>query len=144
MSIIDDAPDIDVRLLVRWLGADGTRAGLKESKKCTVAVLVSIAKQLKIETPSKPTRKQLIEDIVKVANKRIDLPTEKLLEMGRDELVQYFERVDVDRQELLDLLKTFKLDPGREGRRNLLKFVAAELSETGRFQRIASNEKSGS
>jgi hypothetical protein len=39
--------------------------------------------------------------------------------------------------ELLDLLKNLDMDPRREGRRNLVEFVARELSETGRFIRIA-------
>jgi len=44
--------------------------------------------------------------------------------------------IGVEPEELLDL------DPGRDGRRDLVRFVACELSETGRFKRIASKGKS--
>ena len=140
MPILENELDIDVKRIVRWLGKEGTRAGLQESKQCTVAVLSVIAKDLGIEISTKMNRKQLIDKIVLAANKRIDRPIEELLTMGRDQLIEYFEHVDAGREELFDLLKAIEIDPGREGRRNLLKFAAAELSETGRFQRIASKD----
>jgi hypothetical protein len=133
---------INVRTLVDWLGAEGATAGLRSSRKCTVEVLAGIATAFGIEVDSKPRRNDLIDEIVRVASKRIDKSIDSLSSMGHDELVRYFEEIDVEPSELLDLMKQMDLNPGREGRRNLLEFVARELSETGRFMRIASKGKS--
>lgn len=130
--------DIDVRLLVRWLGVPGAKAGLKESRNCSVEVLRRLAKQFEVVTGKKATRNELIEKIVRVASKRIDKSLDELFGMQQEELVSYFEDIGVEPEELLDLLKQLELDPGREGRRNLVRFVARELCETGRFKRIAS------
>lgn len=135
---------INVRLLVDWLGVEGAGVGLKSSKKCTIEVLTQIAAACGIKVESKPRRNELIDEILRVASKRIDKSVESLALMGHDELVRYFEDIEVEPNELLDLLKQLDLNPGREGRRNLLEFVARELSETGRFLRIASKGKSGS
>jgi hypothetical protein len=131
--------NLDVRLLVRWLGVDGAKAGLEKSRACTINLLKDVAVSLGVEVASKAKREDLIEDIIRVASKRIDKPVSELLSMQHDELVNYFEHAQVENGELLDLLKQLDLDPGREGRRNLLEFVARELAETGRFMRIASH-----
>ncbi len=140
MLLNDEIPKIDVRVLVRWLGVQGATAGLKDSKRLTVSSLVNIAQQVGVKVGSKPTRKDLIDQIVRVANKRIDRSIEDLFRMDTRSLVEYFETVGVEAEELLDLLKDLELDPGREGRRNLAQFVARELAETGRFKRIASGD----
>src|SRR4051812_47336407 len=119
---------IDARALVTWLGAQGAKAGLKESRKCTVEVLAQVARRLGIEVGDKPTRRELIEEIVKVAGQRIDKPLHDLFAMDHDQLVQYLESVGAEREELLDLVKRLDLDPGREGLRNLVHFVAREIS----------------
>ena len=129
---------MDVRLLVRWLGIDGAKAGLERSKRWTVGFLKETANELGIEVPGKPKRQELIEEIVCVASKRIDKSLDELFQMQHEELVRYFERVQVEPHELLDLLKKLNLDPAEKGRHNLLEFVASEVAETGRFMRIAS------
>lgn len=130
--------DVDVRLLVRWLGASGAKAGLKASRHCTVEVLRRLAREFGIELKKKAGRIELIDEIVRAANKRIDKSLDQLFDMEQEKLVSYFENIGVEHEELLDLLKQLDLDPGREGRRNLVRFVARELCETGRFRRIAS------
>ena len=130
--------EIDVRLLVDWLGVQGARAGLQDSRKCTVGALSQIAGRLGIDLGKKATRKDLIDKIVRVASKRIDKSLDDLFAMDQDELARYFEEVGPEPEELLDLVKQLELDPGREGLRNLTRFVAHEISETGRFMRIAS------
>lgn len=133
---------MDVRLLIRWLGTEGAAAGLEKSKRCTINVLKEVADSLGIETQGKPKRGELIEEIVRLASKRIDREIDDLLGMQKEELVRYFESVKAEPHELLELLKQLDLEPGREGRRNLIEFVARELSETGRFIRIASQGSS--
>ena len=132
--------NMDVPLLARWLGAAGARAGLLASRQCTIAALVGIAQSLGIEVAKKTTRRELIDELVRVASKRIDKSLDDLFEMERDDLVRYFDEREVETAELLDLLKELELSPDRTGRKNVIDFAARELSETGRFRRIARNQ----
>ena len=138
MSSIDQ--DLDVRLLIRWLGAAGARAGLRESRLYTVAALRRMARGFGIGSGKRTTREELIDELVRVAGKRIDKSIDELFEMERDELVRYFDSIQVETEELLDLMRNLDLNPGCKGRRNVVNFAARELSETGRFRRIARNE----
>jgi len=133
---------MDARVLARWLGVEGAKAGLEKSKTCTVDFLKELAAGLGLEVPNKPKRSELIDEIVRVAARRIDRPVDELYQMSHEELVEYFERLEVEPNELLDLLKGLDLDPGKDGRRNLVEYVARELAETGRFMRIASQGNS--
>lgn len=130
--------DLDVRLLTRWLGTAGAKAGLLESRQWTVEALAEIARSLGIEAAKRATRQELIEDIVRVASRRIDKSIDDLFDMERDELVRYFDENEVETEELLDLLENLDLRPDRKGRKNVINFAARELAETGRFRRIAS------
>lgn len=127
----------DARQLVRWLGIDGARAGLLQSKRMTIESLRKMAGALKLELPEKATRQQVIDELVKVASRRIDKSIDELFSMEQEALLEYFERIEVEPAELLDILKELNLTPRREGRRSVLEFAARELSETGRFMRIA-------
>lgn len=127
----------DVRLLVQWLGAEGAKAGLLQSKAWTVDALRAVAGAMGLHPPEKTTRGQLVEQIVRVAGKRIDKNLDELFAMSQGDLMSYFEQRQVEPQEILDLLKDLNLTPGRDGNRNLLEFAAREISETGRFMRIA-------
>ena len=129
--------EFDIRSLVRCLGSQGARAGLMESKLWTVEAIKSAAVGLGVKFPEKATRKEMIEEIVKVANKRIRKPLEDLYSMDFEQLRAYLDSVGAEPEELLELLKDLNLTPRREGRKNLIEFAARELSETGRFMRIA-------
>lgn len=131
---------IDPRQLVRWLGTDGARAGLMQSKRATVEVLRQMAQSLDVRLPEKTPRQQWIDEIVKVAGRRIDKSIQELFAMEQQALLDYFERIEVEPSEILDILKQLDLSPRREGRRSLLEFAARELSETGRFMRIAGRQ----
>jgi len=97
--------DVDVRLLTRWLGAQGAKAGLKKSKRITVEILGRLAKGFGIEPGKKATRQQLIDEIMRVANKRIDKSVDELYQMEQDEIIRYFDDIGVEPEELLDFLK---------------------------------------
>lgn len=127
---------LDVRRLVRWLGPQGARAGLQQSKICTVALLQQIAQELGIEAKG-ANRAHLIDDIVRVANKRIDKTLKDLLLLPEQELADYFRRVGATRDELIDLLKELDISPRNEGIGGLVDFTAREVSETARYMRIA-------
>lgn len=138
MSVEEEYAKIDVRILVRWLGVDGARAGLEKSKQNTTEVLLKLGERMGLRLPKSGTRQQMIAEIVRQANKRIDKSLDDLVRMGRDELIGYLEKLDPGREELLDLLKEIDATPTKDGRRGLIEFAARELSETGRFRRIAS------
>jgi predicted nucleic acid-binding OB-fold protein len=139
MSVMPEE-EVDVRALTRWLGPDGARAGLEKSKACTIDVLRRLADKLGVPSTSSKvaSRQQLIDDIIRVANRRIDKALSDLVSLREEELIAYFEHVDPDRDELLDLLKEIDASPAKESRKGLMRFAARELSETGRFMRIAS------
>jgi hypothetical protein len=132
--------DFDLRLLVRWLGPKGASAGLEHSREFTVQRLQETAEALNLEVKRNATKTELIDIIIAEASRRIDKPVAALFEMGKDELVAYFEDRNVESPELLDLLKQLDISPRRkDSRRSLIEFAARELSETGRFMRIAGN-----
>ncbi|MBC7785131.1 MAG: hypothetical protein H7144_14950 [Burkholderiales bacterium] len=129
--------NVDVRQLVRFLGIEGARAGLTQSKRLTVDMLRKLAEPLKLNLPEKATRQVLIDEMVKIASRRIDKPIHELFAMGENSLLEYFEQVEAEPAEILDILKELNVSPRREGRKTLFEFAARELSETGRFIRIA-------
>ena len=108
-----------------------------ESKHWTVEALKNAAVTLELKLPDKVTRKELIEEIVRVANKRILKPLDELYAMDFEQLKAYLDSTEAETEELLELLKDLNLIPRLEGRKNLIEFAARELSETGRFMRIA-------
>ncbi len=130
---------LNVRELVRWLGPQGAKAGLLQSKLVTVELLTALATSMGLSLAKSATRQQLADEIVRVANKRIDKPVEELYQMSEDDLKTYFQRVEPTSEELLDLLRGLDLKPRKEGHRGLIEIAARELSETGRFLRISSS-----
>lgn len=134
--------DIDARLLIQWLGTEGARAALTTSKRCTIKVLRGIADSLGCTLTKEMTRQHLIDEILLVAGKRIDKPIEALFQMTEHDLVRYFTEIEVESKELLDLLKDLEIQPHREGLRGLIAFTAQQISETGRYMRIAGSSSS--
>src|SRR4051812_11965537 len=136
MPMNEESPNI--RLLVRWLGVSGARAGLMESKVWTLEVLKKTAADLGLHVPDKMPRKEMIDAVIRAANKRINKTLDDLYRMNAEELPAYLESVGVESDELLDLLRELDLSPRRkEGLKSLIEFTARELSETGRFMQIA-------
>lgn len=139
MPMNEESPNI--RLLVRWLGVHGAKLGLMESKLWTVDLLKKAASDVGLHLPEKMPRKEIVDAVVRAANKRINKPLDDLYKMDADELARYLESVGVEPDELLDLLKELDLSPRRkEGLKSLIEFTARELSETGRFMQIAGTQ----
>lgn len=127
----------DPKLLIQWLGRQGARQGMIQSKNCTGHALVGMARSLGLEPDKKASREQLVDEIIRTAGKRIDKSPESLLEMTEDQLINYFEEVEADPEELTELLKELDLDVPTLSSRGLVGIVARRISETGRFVRIA-------
>jgi hypothetical protein len=128
---------LELRHLAKYLGPEGAKAGLMQSRLWTVTELKRAAESFGIKTSEKATRQQLIEEIVRIASRRIEKRVEELYKMNFEELAAYFEQIEVSPAELLDLLKELDLTPRKEGRRKLIEFASRELSETGRFMTIS-------
>jgi hypothetical protein len=94
--------------MTRWLGLQGAKAGLLESKIWPVELLKETAMPLGIKFSEKITRKELVEEIVKTAN-------DELYTMDSDQLKGYFEKVGAQTEELLELLKELNLPPTTRG-----------------------------
>lgn len=126
----------DVRTLADWLGEDGASAGLERSH-LTVSELRELLEQMGKKLPSKVRRKDLVNEIVYGATKRVDRPVDELMQMGTEELLQYFELKRPSRTELLGILGELDFHPGSEAQKSLYKYAARQISETGMFQRVA-------
>src|SRR5207244_1131732 len=111
----------------RWLGSHAARVALEQSKTCTTETLLDIAKDLGLSPARGTRRKELIEEIIRVASRRIDKSLDDLMQMERSQLVDYFEQIHVETEELVDLIKKLNLNPRDEGRRHLIEFAAREL-----------------
>ena len=137
-SKIKNAPD--PKLLVQWLGRQGARQGMIESKNCTEQALLGMARSLGLEPDKKVGREQLVDQIIRVADKRVDKSPESLLDMTEEQLVNYFEEIQADPEELTELLKELDLDVPTSNSRGLVAIVARRISETGRFMRMATGK----
>jgi len=130
-----DQPNI--RLLVKWLGTQGAKSGLGDSKLWSIEALKAQAGELGLKVADKINRKDLIDEVVRAANRRITKSLDELYAMDEGQIKEYLNDVGVESEEVLELLKQVNLTPRREGLGSLIAFAARELGETGRFMRIA-------
>ncbi len=134
--------EVSVEKLVEWLGRDGAIAGM-EASNLTVSELNDMATRRGVSVPRKTRRREIIVDLVNKDVTRIDKTMDDLLKMQRDDLKSYLNDRKVSRTELLALLASFELRPGREADRNLVDFVAREISDLGMYQRVAKGDRLG-
>lgn len=134
-------PNLDS--LLDWLGPEGTKAGLQESK-LTLKELVELAKERGFPLPSKPTREEVCNELAYAGAKKIDVPVEKLLGMDEVELAKYFKQARPSRFELTGVLGDLGIHIGSEARRSLYAFAAREMSDLGMYQRVARGKKQSS
>ena len=127
----------DAKLLIQWLGRQGARQGLIHSKTCTGQTLAGMARSLGLEPDKKAAREEVVDEIILAADRRIDKSLDSLLEMTEEQLVSYFEEVEADPEELLSLLKELNLNSPNSSSKSLVAIAARQISETGRFMRIA-------
>ncbi len=128
----------EIRKLIEWLGEDGARGGLERSN-LSVKELRDLATELNATVPSKAARKDIVAGIIMKVDQRIDKSSDDMLTMSSNELLEYFESVRPSKAELLGILGLLDFHPGSEAQRGLYKYAARQISETGMFQRVASN-----
>ncbi len=130
----------NVARMIEWVGPEGTVAGLDRGQ-LTNSELMMLARESGILMDKKTARRQMAIEIVMSSEKRITVPSEKLLEMSKDELQRYFSDHMVSSKEIMALLEDLEIAPKGKVRK-LSEFAANEISDLGMYQRVAKG-KSG-
>ena len=134
----------DINILVRIVGRQGAIAALESGTKYKLQQLSEFAKINRINVDKKPTKKTLSSAIVRHVDKRIQKPLDELKKMSREDLVAYFEEVDCDQSDLLDLLSTIDLKAQAKSKSALIEFAAIQIQSLGVFERLANGDKQSS
>lgn len=136
MPIDKSAAKLDISTLLLWLGPSGAKQGLLHSDLDAVSLL-SILGAGQVSLSSKPSREEIAHEIIFSNVKKIDLTSENLLRMTKDELVDFFKSRHPSRREIVDLLTSLGLRIGSEAKRNLIVFAAGEISDMGVYERVS-------
>jgi len=126
----------DIKTLIQWLGSDGARAGL-EFSHLSVTELKNMAEVQGVRLPARTKRSDIVDQLMFLADQKIDKSLDEMLAMSSEELLAYFDRTRPSRTELLRLLEKLDFHPGSEAQKSLYKYAARQISETGMFQRVA-------
>lgn len=126
----------DIKTLIQWLGSEGARAGL-EFSHLSVAELKNMAEVQGIRIPAKAKRADVVDQLMFLADQKIDKTLDEMLSMTSDALLAYFDSARPSRTELLRVLEKLDFHPGSEAQKSLYKYAARQIAETGMFQRVA-------
>ncbi len=118
------------------LGPNGTLAGLQASN-IEHEVFTEIATKAKVILPTDASRNATIQGLVDSLIKKDLKPTDALLKMSYEELVQYFNEMGPTNDQLLKIMKDLNFKVGSEDKRHLRRFVARQISETALFASVA-------
>lgn len=136
-----DNPQIDVSILINLLGADGARAGLKSSRKLSVANLRDLAAYYGIHIPAKATRSKIVDALILRFDRRINKPVAEMRSMNAQDLLKYLEESECSAPELEMLLQSEGI-PFRknQSRAALIRLAADRIANIGMYLRIAGHE----
>ena len=127
----------DVKSLVAIVGREGAISALEGSKRISSKDLAEIANSLGLKVRGKDSKARIAIEIVRHVDRRITKPLDELKAMSKDEMIQYFEQVECDQDELLELLSSIDLRSRAKSRRAMLEFAAIQISSLGIFERLA-------
>lgn len=127
---------INIEQLIEWLGVEGAIAGLDNSD-LTNSEILELSSFLKQTVTSKMKRIDIVKLIVESKRSEITKKPEELIEMGADELREYFIKIRASKNEILELLNSLDIRPGSVARKNLTEFAAREISDIGMYKRVA-------
>jgi len=133
---------INLTQLISWLGVEGAQAGLDKSD-LTISEILDLITGEKIPVTSKMRRLEVIDMVIDLKRKELYKTPEELMDMDVDALRLYFSDYRFTRQELLELLESLDIRPSGEARKKLNDFAAREISEIGRFRRVAHGKSVG-
>jgi hypothetical protein len=126
----------ELKRLFKLLGPNGTLAGLQASN-IEHEVFTEIATKAKVILPTDASRNATIQGLVDSLIKKDLKPTDALLKMSYEELVQYFNEMGPTNDQLLKIMKDLNFKVGSEDKRHLRRFVARQISETALFASVA-------
>lgn len=134
--------DIDIKMLISWLGANGAKEGLKKSTKLTLSELKKIAKQCDVKINSKITRNDLINLIILKYNKKIDKSFSELVNMKATEISEYLADTNCTKEELSQMLDENNIPFKKSlSKIALIHYAADEISNIGIYKRISENNE---
>ena len=90
-----------------------------------------------IRIPGRARRAEVVDQLMFLADQKIDKTLDEMLAMSSDALLVYFDRARPSRTELLRVLEKLDFHPGSEAQKSLYKYAARQIAETGMFQRVA-------
>lgn len=126
----------DVKSLVAIVGREGAISALEDSKQIINQDLAEMANSLGLKIKSKDSKRTIATEIVRHLDRRIVKTLDELKTMSKDEIIRYFEQVECDQDELVDLLKGIDLRSRARSRRAMLEFAAIQISSLGIFERL--------
>lgn len=131
---------VDIEKLINWLGSEGARAGLRNSKRLTLNELYKIAEANNIFFKARTTRNQLIDLMILEFDKRIDKSFDELTSMNSADLAEYLDRTGCSKEEIVNLLITNEIPFKKsDSRASLIRHSADQISALGIFKRISGN-----
>lgn len=127
----------DIATLVAVVGRDGAVSALEHSRVVKSEDLAMLAKSIGTKIVKTDNKNKLAKKVVRHVDKRIVISIDQLKKMSKDELIQYFEQVQCDQDELIELLQSIDLRSRAKSRRELLEFASIQISSLGVFERLA-------
>ena len=126
----------EIKRIIKLLGPRGAIAGL-EASDLTKEDLLEIASKTRKRFDENSDRSYLIDELVSSLN-RVDLkPTDELLQMSYEDLVDYFAEVSPSNDDLMKVMKELNYKVSAEDKKHLRRFVARQISETALFANVA-------
>jgi len=96
-----------------------------------------MAHSLSLKVTSRDSKGKIAAQIVRQLDKRITKSIDELKAMSKEEIIQYFEKIECDQDELVELLSSIDLRSRAKSRRAILEFAAIQISSLGVFERLA-------
>ena len=127
----------DVKKIVTVVGREGAICALEKSTKITIQELSSLARELDINIAKKSTKKKLSEIIVRHIDKRINKSIDELKSMTKEGLIDYFNDIGCDQEELFELLEKIDFKAKAKSKRALIEYAAIQIQSLGLFERIS-------
>ena len=132
----------DIKTLVEIVGRQGAHVALSRSDKISAEELFKTAQSMGIRLPRRTQKSEMAVAIVKHVDRRIDKSLDELKQLSKPEILQYFNDVNPDTEEIVELLRSIDIKNRARSRKGLLEFAANQISSLGVFERIARPSRS--
>lgn len=128
--------EADLRRILKILGPDGARAGILASSVSNSA-LWKIANKLGLHLSQEAAKPEVVDRLLEHMESPTLKPTDELMTMNYDQLLDYFSNASPSNVELLRIMKELNYKVSAEDKKSLRKYVARQISETALFARVA-------